>query len=46
MKELLTANGADVSYVTHGGGHDLGGQAVVKALIDFVARVADLAAKE
>mmetsp|Transcript_3 Transcript_3/g.5 ORF Transcript_3/g.5 Transcript_3/m.5 type:complete len:331 (+) Transcript_3:59-1051(+) len=45
VKELLDSNGADVTFVSHGGGHELGGPQVVKALIDFVARVANAAAE-
>mmetsp|Transcript_25305 Transcript_25305/g.76762 ORF Transcript_25305/g.76762 Transcript_25305/m.76762 type:complete len:86 (-) Transcript_25305:424-681(-) len=45
VKELLSANGADVTFVSHNGGHDLGGPQVVKALTDFVLRIADEAAQ-
>ena len=44
VRDLLTANGADVKYVTHPGGHDLGGASVVRSLVSFVAaRLADRA---
>jgi len=35
-RDLLTKGGADVTYETHSGGHELGGAPVVKAVTTFL----------
>ena len=34
--ELLKTHGAQVTYIPHAGGHELGGPEVIQALVDFV----------
>ena len=37
VRELLSSNGADLSYKWHNGGHEVGGPDVVKGIASFVA---------